>query len=50
MSALYVSDMLKPLASDVQGRASEGARYWLAEEWPKELAAELVAHFDLGRD
>ena len=50
MFALYVSEMLKPLASDVQGRAIEGAGRLPAEERPKELAAELVAHFSRGRD
>ena len=44
MSALYVSEMLKPLASDVQGRVIEGAGHLLSEERPKELTAELVAH------
>jgi hypothetical protein len=35
MFALYVSEMLKPLASDVQGRAIEGAGRLLAEERPR---------------
>ena len=50
MFARYVSEMLKPLASDVQGRAIEGAGRLPAEERPKELAVELVAHFSRGRD
>jgi hypothetical protein len=50
MFALYVSEMLKPLASDVQGRAIEGAGRLPAEERPKELAAELVGRFSRGRD
>ena len=50
MSALYVSGILKPLASDVQERAIERAGRLPAEERPKKLAAELVAHFGRGLD
>jgi hypothetical protein len=50
MSALNVSEMLKPLAWDVQGRVIEGVGRLPAEERPKELTAELVAHFSRGRD
>ena len=48
MFALYVCEMLKPLAPDVQGCAIEGASRSLAEERLKEPAAALVAHFDHG--